>query len=96
MFGLNALRNKASIIRSSLIMSSYLISGWYEIYRQISNIRRTLVGNKIIDHSDVVGASPVGAAATTSSFSTCSFNGLGKHNCKTRQETFKFWDLVTL
>ena len=72
-------------------MSSYLISGWYEIYRQISNIRRTLVGNKIIDHSDVVGASPVGAAATTSSFSTCS-----KHNCKTRQETFKFWDLVTL
>ena len=39
-------------------------------YRQISNIRRTLVGNKIVDHSDVVGASPVGAAPTTSSFST--------------------------
>ena len=37
-------------------------------YRQ--NIRRTLVGNKIVDHSDVVGASPVGAAPTTSSFST--------------------------
>ena len=34
-----------------------------------SNIRRTL-GNKIVDHSDVVGASPVGAAPTTSSFST--------------------------
>ena len=29
-----------------------------------------LVGNKIVDHSDVVGASPVGAAPTTSSFST--------------------------
>ena len=28
--------------------------------------RRTLVGNKIVDHSDVVGASPVGAAPTTS------------------------------
>ena len=40
------------------------------IYRQVSNIRRTLVGNKIVDHSDGVGASPVGAAPTTSSFST--------------------------
>ena len=28
------------------------------------------LGNKIIDHSDVVGASPVGAAQTASSFST--------------------------
>ena len=39
-------------------------------YRQVSNIRRTFVGNTIVDHSDVVGASPVGAAPTTSSFST--------------------------
>ena len=39
-------------------------------YRQVSNIRRTLVGNKFVDDSDVVGASPVGAAPTTSSFST--------------------------
>ena len=39
-------------------------------YRKTSNIRCTLVGNKIVDHSDVVGASPVGAAPTTSSFST--------------------------
>ena len=43
---------------------------FHTIYRQVSNIRRTLVGNKIVDHSDVVGASPVGAAPTTSSFST--------------------------
>ena len=42
----------------------------YADYRKVSNIRRTLVGNKIVDHSDVVGASPVGAAPTTSSFST--------------------------
>ena len=41
-----------------------------QIYRKVSNIRRTLVDNKIVDHSDVVGASPVGAAPTTSSFST--------------------------
>ena len=40
------------------------------MYHKTSNIRRTLVGNKIVDHSDVVGASPVGAAPTTSSFST--------------------------
>ena len=39
-------------------------------YRQVSNIRRTLECNKIVDHSDEVGASPVGAAPTTSSFST--------------------------
>ena len=39
-------------------------------YRQISNIRRTLIGNKLVDHSDVGGASPIGAAPSTSSFST--------------------------
>ena len=39
-------------------------------YRQVSNIRCTLVGNKIVDNSDAVGASPVGAAPTTSSLST--------------------------
>ena len=39
-------------------------------YRKIFNIRRTLVGNVIVDHSDVVGASPVGAAPITSSLLT--------------------------
>ena len=38
-------------------------------YCQTSNIRHTLV-NKKLDHSDVVGASPVGAAPNTSSFLT--------------------------
>ena len=42
----------------------------YYVSRKTSNIRRTLVGNQIVDHSDIVGASPVGAAPTTSSFST--------------------------
>ena len=45
-------------------------SGSQIIYRKTSNIRRTLARNKIVDHSDVVGALPVGAAPTTSSFST--------------------------
>ena len=34
-------------------------------YLQASNISLTLVGNPIADHSDVVDASPVGAAPTT-------------------------------
>ena len=36
--------------------------GCKSTYRLVSNIRRTLIGNWIVDHSDVVGASPVGAA----------------------------------
>ena len=47
-----------------------LVALSYWMYRQVSNIRRTLDGNKIVDHSDVAGASPVGAAPTTSSLST--------------------------
>ena len=39
-------------------------------YREISNKQRTLVGNKIVDHLDIAGALPVGAASTTSPFST--------------------------
>ena len=55
--------------------SCFVMFGWGELptkinYRKTSKIRRTPVGNKIVDHSDVVGASPVGAAPTTSSFST--------------------------
>ena len=38
------------------------------IYRQTYNISRTLAGNKIVDHSGVVGAAR--AAPITSSFST--------------------------
>ena len=64
-------------------------------YRKTSNIRRTLVGNKIVDHSGVVGASPVGAAPTTSSFSTSGFR-LGKDSRKTVRQSFKCSDLVRL
>ena len=63
-------------------------------YRQTTNMSRTLVGNEIVDHSDVAGASPVGAAPTKYIFIldlTHGFNGLGKDNCKTRRETFKIW-----
>ena len=40
------------------------------IYCRTSNIIGTIVGNKIVDHSDLIEASPVGTAPTTSSFST--------------------------
>ena len=60
----------ATIIWQYEVIRGLLNTHWeYLYYSQISNIRRTLVGNKIVDHSDVVGASPVGAAPTTSSFS---------------------------
>ena len=56
-------------------MTLYLMRGgpaWHKFlnYRKTSKISRTLVGNKIADNSDLVGASSVGAAPTTSSFST--------------------------
>ena len=60
----------SSIQRKSI--TSSLASAYTQklIYRKTSNIRCTLVGNKIVDHSDVVGALPVSAAPTTSSLST--------------------------
>ena len=53
-----------------LKISFALIQILIYIYRKTSNISHTFVGNKIVDNSDVVGASPAGAAPTTSSFST--------------------------
>ena len=55
------------------LLASNLVWQWlefigrvYELYRLNSNISRTLVGNKTVDHFDVVGASPTGADPTTS------------------------------
>ena len=53
-----------------LSLSSHRPNVSYNGYRKTSNISRTLWGNRIVDHSDVAGASPVGAAQTTSSIST--------------------------
>ena len=57
------------------------------MYRQTSNISRTLVGNKIVANSDVVGASPIGVAPTTSSCSTW---------LRWMRQIFKVWDWVLL
>ena len=69
-----------------------------ETYCRSFDISGTSVGNIMVDHSDVVGASPVGAAPTSNYIFilnlTPGINGLGKDKCKKRQETFKFLDLV--
>ena len=51
---------------------------------------------QIVDHSDVIGASPVSAAPTYIFILdlTTGFNGSRKDNCKTWWETFKFGDFV--
>ena len=54
----------------SEVMLNFRYIPIHNTYRKTSNISRTSDGNKIVDHSDVVGASPVGAAPTTSSFLT--------------------------
>ena len=67
------------------------------MYRKVCNIRRTLVGNKIVDHSDVVGASPVACSNYIFILNlTHRFNGSSKYNSKTRRETVMFWDWVRL
>ena len=61
-----------STILNAIHMSSKHIFEFiidHDKYRQTSNISRDLVCNKVI-HSDVVGASPVDVAPTTSSLST--------------------------
>ena len=52
------------------VVNRNTLSSKLNAVKKPSNISRTLVGSKIVDNSDEVGASPVGAAPTTSSFST--------------------------
>ena len=63
-------------------------------YRKTYNISRTLIGNKIIDNSDVVGAAPVGARRCSNYIFilnlTPGFNGSDKDHCKMRQKHLSF------
>ena len=81
--------------------------GYIFSYHQISNISYTLVGNKIVDNSDVFEASSTLRCSWNLACWRCSnyifilnftpgFNRLHKDNCKTGRETFKFWDVVWL
>ena len=60
-------------------------------YRKVSNISHTSVGNKIVDHSDLVGAAPSSNYIFMLNL-TNGFNGLGKDNSKMRRESFMFWN----
>ena len=55
------------------------------MYRKTSNINRTLVGNKIVDNSDVVVASPCRRCSNDIFILnlTHGFNRLSEDNCKT-------------
>ena len=59
-------------------------------YPQTSDVRRTLIGNTIVDHSDVAGISPVGVAPTTSPFSTWHLASIECTNTTARRDE-KHW-----
>ena len=61
-----------------------------QAYHQVSDTRHTLVGHKINDHSDVVGASPVVAAPTTYSFSTLHLAAMDWAKTTARQDEKHF------
>ena len=79
-----------------IVSWSCLIRWALLIYRQVSNIRRTFVGNKIVDHSDVVIACRRCSNYIFILDLTPGFKGLGKDDFKTRWDSFQFWDLVRL
>ena len=70
------------------------------VHCQPSNIRGTLVGNKTVDHSDVVGAPPVGPAPNTSSFLTSHLASMDWEKTTTTQDKkhlrFGIWCILYL
>ena len=68
--------------------------------QNVKNIEAMVICYKIsVDHSEVVGPSIACWRCSNYIFilnSTPDFDGLGKDTCKTRCETFKFWDSVHL
>ena len=71
-----------------LVTPIYNIYARIYIYRKTSNIRRTVVGNKIVDHADVVGDGWSIACRRCSNYIfildlTSGFKGFGKESRKT-------------
>ena len=57
-----------------------------------SHIGRSLSGNILADHSDVIWTAPVGGSNYTFIIDLKpGFNGLGKDSRTTRRQLFKFW-----
>ena len=69
---------------------------WYlaVLFCFISRAHYIILSDKIVDHSNV--ACPRCSNYIFIIDLTPGFNGLGKDKCKTRRETFKFWDSVWL
>ena len=63
-------RGQFTITLGTLIRIMALCKNRQQIIIWTFNISHILIGNKIVDHSNVVAASPVGTARTTSLFST--------------------------
>ena len=78
-----------------LVLGTVLIFRSQSNYRKTSDISCTLVCNKIVDHSDVVGASPVSAAPTTSSYLTEHLASLDRAKTTARRDEkhlrFEIW-----
>ena len=73
-------------IKSIVGVQCNILTILFDTYRQTSTIVRTLVGYKVVDHSEVVGASPVGAAPTISSFSTLHLDSMDWANTTARRD----------
>ena len=69
-------------------------------YRQVSNIRRTVVGSRWKNCRSLRCSWSIACRRCSNYIFildlTPGFMGLGKDNCKTRREAFKFVDLVRL
>ena len=75
---------------------AHVFQPWFVSYRKISNMRLTLAGKNIVDHSDVVGACRRGSNYIFILDLIPGLNGLDKDIFKARQETFKVRDFVHL
>ena len=94
---LRLLQTVVAMVTAYISIYSHMARDFIALTYQISNIGRTLPGNNFVDHSDVIGASPVGAAPTTS-FPTQRLTSFdwAKPTSTGGRESFRFWDLGRL
>ena len=78
-------------IQVNITLCKFLIGKYLPLNLQYY---RTLVGNMIADLSDVVGASPIGAVPTKSSFPVEHMASTDWAKATTRRDENKLWDLV--
>ena len=94
-----SVKNILEAKHSSLPVEVYLLGQMvikYKYYRQISEMMRTLLSNKLADHSDVVGAEPVQLLFHSRLNTWLQWIGQRQLNCKMRRQLFKFGNLLRL